>query len=143
MTVLDGLAAQLAADGFGDYQPDQPYTAGQVGIVVGPVPAAPGQVIGVTRYTAADDDDVLGYDRPNVALRVRGDADVRTSQGRAQGIYDRYVGARRLTLPDGTYVVLIVGLQGGPLDAGRDPAGRHTHTVNLSVLYLNPTPHRP
>lgn len=143
MSLLEGLAAQLAADGHGVWSPDAPYADGQVGIVIGEVPARPEQIIALTRYRAPDDDELLGYDQPNVQVLVRGTADERVSRDRAQAIYDRYTGATQLVLPNGERAVLIVGLQGGPIPLGRDDAGRHEHTVNFSIDHRNPTPHRP
>lgn len=142
MSLLDGFAQQLDVDGHGVWSPDAPYGASDVGIVIGEVPAQPEQIVALTRYRAADDAELLGYDQPNVQVRVRGTEDERVSRERAQAIFDSYTGATSFALPDGTYVVLIVGLQGGPISMGRDDAGRCEHTVNFSIDYRNPTEHR-
>ena len=141
--LVDGLAEQLAADGFGQWSPDSPYPPGVVGIVVGPLAPDPEHLIGLTTYQGPDTDDLLGYDQPNVQLRVRGDADARTSRLRSHALWERYGGASGWRLPNGLWVVLVTPLQGGPIDAGRNPAGRYEHTVNLSVLHQRATPHRP
>lgn len=142
MSLLEGLAAQLDADGFGRWSPDAPYAADEVGIVIGELPASPEQVIGLTRYRAPDDTELLGYDAPNVQMRVRGTFDESVSRERAQAIFDRYTAATQLVLPNGVRVVLMVGLQAGPISMGRDDAGRCEHTVNFSTDYRNETAHR-
>lgn len=143
MTLVEGLAAQLDADGLGAWQPDTPYPPGAWGVVVGPLAPDPQRTIGITTYQGPDTGDLLGYEHPNVALRVRGDDDARTSRHRAHQLWDRYGGASGWRLPNGLWVVLVTPLQGGPIDAGRNPAGRYEHTVNLSVLYQHTTTHRP
>lgn len=143
MSWLDGLAAYLGTLGVGlTYRESSGYLDTEVGVVIGPLPAAPPEVVGVTAYGGRESDTRLPYDEPSVQLRVRGTPDERVSRDRAQALYDALHGAGPLTLPDGTRVQLIVGAQSGPITLGLDSAGVHEHTVNFRVEIRRVTAHR-
>lgn len=142
MSLLYGLAAYLDERGHGTYRETTPYSDTEVGITVENVPQSPPQVVVLRPYGGAEADAKLGYDQPNIQIRVRGDEDPRTSRDRAQAIYDDLHGRARFTLPNGVPVMLAVGLQSGPIPIGRDENGRHEHTLNLSIEHRNVTTNR-
>lgn len=138
MSVLDGLARHLAEAGHGVYRTTGAYAADEVGIALEYLPTAPDRVVVLTGYGGDESDSLHGVDEPRVQVRVRGTTDPTWSRARAQAIYDELHGMARRTLPDGTYVVLAVGQNSGPVYIGRDDNNRHEHTVNVRVAVANP-----
>ena len=139
MTLLEEIARLLEELGLGRYQPSG--TNGD--IVLGAMPDTPDQVVVLARTAGVESDARLGYDEPMVQVRVRGTAgDPVSGEARAQAIYDAVHGLSSRSLPGGTWLVLSVGTQGGPVFVSRDPDGRDEWVVNLRMELRRPTTNR-
>jgi hypothetical protein len=96
------------------------------------LPAAPDRAVAVARYGGTESVLADNYDAPNVQFRCRGPAaDVRVAERDAELIYDRLNGLERMTLPGGTWLSQLVGLNGGPVFIGQDANSRDEYTVNF------------
>lgn len=104
---------------------------------IGPVfstkmPTAPDRCVVVARYGGPESALADNYDEPRIQFRTRGPAsDVRIAERDADLIYDRLNGLERLTLPGGTWLSQLVGLNGGPVYIGQDANKRDEYTVNF------------
>lgn len=145
MSLLDGLARYLAAQGLAEYDPSGAAQTADWSAYPEQLPPQPDRVIGLWQYGGAESDSRNGWDEPSVQVRVRGTADPAVSRDRAQAIYDRLHGLGHTTLPGpaAMYVQLAIGVQGGPIYLLVDEVGRHHHVVNLRVSIDNPTIQRP
>lgn len=140
MTVTEEFAELLAALGLGDYHADGSL-GGDVFLVN--MPQSPDAAVAVNRYGGPESDSKLGYDRPSIQVRVRAPAgDVRTAEARAQGIYDALHGMSSRELPGGTWLVLLVGTQGGPIPLGQDNLNRDEWTINFRAELRRQTANR-
>lgn len=140
MRLLEGLARNLAEGGLGlTWRDTGAYAEFEIGLAIEQLPSSPSKVVGLFRYPGIESDSKLPYDEPSVQVRVRGTEDVRMSSDLAQDIYDYWHGRGPVTLSNEIYVVSIIGRQGSPISIGRDEQGRHEHTVNFAVHYLNVT----
>lgn len=140
MTLLEELAQLLDDFGLGVYN-----AGGAAGgsIFLTEMPAEPDTAIAVSRYRGRESSIRLGYDEPNFQFRVRGPAaDSRVSEQLAQDIYDAFHGLGSRTLPGGTWLVVMVGNQGGPIPLGCDQNGRVEHTVNFRAELRRQTTNR-
>lgn len=139
-TVAEEFARQLATAGLGTY--DDTGTTGS--IFLRRLPPTPDAAIAVARYAAAESDSKLPYDTVNIQVRVRGaHTDARTVETTAQNVYDQLHGLANRALPGGTWLMLCVGVQGGPIDIGDDELGRPEYTCNFRAELHRPTTHRP
>ncbi|MFB8241996.1 minor capsid protein [Kitasatospora purpeofusca] len=136
--LLDGLARFLQDAGLGTYEP-----SGVGGsIFCEAMPPGPDECTVLTLYgSAAEPDARLPYEEPRLQVRCRGTQDPRVSRARCRAVYDLLHGARRITLPDGTYLVLAVGQL--PASMGVDEQRRHEHVSNFRLDVSSPTTHRP
>ena len=138
--LLDGLARHLQNNGLGTYQPNG--VGGD--IFIESLPSTPDVCTVLTLYGGPEPDARLPYDEPRLQVRCRGTQDPRISRARAQAVYELLQGARRLTLPDGTYVVLVRALQSRPASMGQDEQRRHEHSINFQLDGTSsPTTNRP
>ncbi|MFB7617827.1 minor capsid protein [Kitasatospora sp. NPDC056181] len=136
--LLDGLARLLDQNGLVQYEP----TGAGGDLFLEAMPPSPDVCTVLTLYGGPEPDARLPYDEVRLQVRARGTQDPRVSRARAQAVYDLLHGARRLTLPDGTYLVLAVALQ--PVTSlGLDEQRRHEHVVNLRLDVEAPTINRP
>ncbi|WP_457028107.1 minor capsid protein [Kitasatospora sp. P5_F3] len=136
--LLDGLARYLTDNDLATY-----VTAGTGGdLFLEAMPPAPDVCTVLTLYGGSEPDARLPYDEVRLQVRCRGTQDPRVSRKRAQAVFDLLHGARRVTLPDGTYLVLSVALQ--PVTSlGLDDRRRHEHVANFRLDVSSPTTNRP
>ncbi|MET9510757.1 minor capsid protein [Streptomyces flavidovirens] len=136
--LLDGLARHL--EGLGLLSYDETGITGDT--FMESMPSRPDSVVVLTIYGGAEADSKLGYDEPNVQLRVRGGPDPRTSRQRAKAIRDELHGLGPITLPDGTLLLSCIAIQAAPALLQRDDNGRHEHVVNFRTEIRSVTTHR-
>lgn len=139
MSLDEEIATLLGTLGLGTYLPDA------VGgtIFLGDLPPDPDVAIAVRLYGGTESDSKLPYDTSSVQFKVRGDIDFRTAKNRAQAVYDQLHGlSTRDLAPGGTWLVLCVGINGGPVYLGTDDLGRHEHAVNFRMELERHTAHR-
>lgn len=138
MTLLEEFAALAAQLQLGVYSSGIDST-----IFLKKLPSTPDSAIAVARYGAGESDAALGYDTVSLQYRVRGPGtDYRVAEALAQSVYDQLHGLHDRALPGGTWLVLMVGTQGGPVDLGEDEHGRPEYVVNLRAEVARATPNR-
>lgn len=137
MTLLEEFATLLQLLGLGTYA-DTGST-----IFLKKLPTSPDTAIAVARYGAGEADAKLGYDPVSLQFRVRGpNTDYRIAEASAQAVYDALHGLHDRMLPGGTWLVLMVGVQGGPVDLGEDEHGRPEYVVNVRTEVARATANR-
>ncbi|MEU4225804.1 minor capsid protein [Nonomuraea sp. NPDC026600] len=108
-----------------------------LGVSLGPgfvakMPAAPDRCFVVARYGGRESSLGDNYDEPSIQYRLRSPAaDVRIAEADAERLYDALHGLGPYTLPGGTFLLLAVGVQSGPIFIGQDANGRPEYTINL------------
>lgn len=138
MTLLEEFATLAALLGLGTYSPTPPST-----IFLKKLPDGPDSAIAIARYGGGESDAKLGYDEIRLQVRVRGpNTDYRIAETLAQAVYDQLHGLHDRTLPGGTWLTLMVGVQGGPVDLGEDEHGRPEYTVNFRAEVARATANR-
>lgn len=138
MTLLEEFASLASVLKLGTYSSGTDST-----IFLKRLPDTPDTAIAVARYGAGEADAALGYDTVSLQYRVRGPAtDYRVAETTAQQVYDQLHGLHDRTLPGGTWLVLMVGVQGGPVDLGEDEHGRPEYVINLRAEVARSTPNR-
>lgn len=133
--ILDGLARHLHGLGIVTYTPTG-VLSGVWPLAIETMPQDPDQVVVLTGYGGPGADSKLGYDTPRVQARVRGGSDPRTSRAKCKDIYDALHGLDT-TLPDGTLLILCLGLQSSPQSMGTDANNRHEHVINFECEIRN------
>jgi minor capsid protein len=130
VTLLEEVAELFEELGLGTYDPD----GGAGDIFLAAMPDSPDLAIVLNRQAGVESDALLSYDEPVVQARVRGNAaDPATGEARAEAIYVALHGLGSRALPRGTWLVLSVGTQAGPVYIGRDPSARDEWIVNLRM----------
>lgn len=115
---------------------------------IGPVystklPAAPDRAVAVARYAGPESRLADNYDEPRIQVRTRGPAsDVRVAERDAETIYDALNGLQDVTLPGGTLLLHMVGVQAGPVYIGQDQNRRDEYTVNFRAEVSRTASHR-
>lgn len=138
MTVLEEFAALLQELGLGSYRP----TGGGT-IFLAAAPPSPDAVLVLTRAAGADADPKLPYDEPTVQVRVRGGGnDPAGPEAAAQAVYDALHGLGNRALPGGTWLVLGIATDGGPVYAGRDDNARDLWDVKFRMELHRPVGNR-
>lgn len=138
MTLLEEFATLAQQLGLGIYSAAPTST-----IFLRRLPDQPDSAIAVARYGGGEADAKLGYDTVSLQFRVRGpNTDYRTAETLAQNVYDQMHGLHDRTLPGGTWLVLMVGVQGGPVDLGEDEHGRPEYVINVRAEVARSTPNR-
>jgi hypothetical protein len=139
VTLLEEIARLFEELQLGTYRPEG--TSGDIFLAA--MPASPDLAVILARTAGRESDSRLGYDEPVVHVRVRGNAeDAVSAEIRAQAIYDAVHGLGSRSLPGGTWLVLSVGTQGGPIYVGRDANNRDEWAVNLRMELRRPTANR-
>ncbi|MBF8191658.1 hypothetical protein ITP53_39390 [Nonomuraea sp. K274] len=121
---------------------------GGLDLDLGPVystkmPAAPDRCMAVARYGGSESLLADNYDQVRLQFRCRGPAaDVRVAERDAELIYDALNGLEGITLPGGTWLSLMVGLNAGPVYIGQDANGRDEYTVNFRASVSRTASHR-
>jgi hypothetical protein len=138
VTLLEEFATLAALLKLGIYS-----TGADSTIFVRKLPDTPDTAIAVARYGGPESDAALGYDTLSLQFRVRGpNTDYRIAEATAQQVYDKLHGLHDRALPGGTWLVLMVGVQGGPVDLGEDVHGRPEYVINLRAEVARSTPNR-
>jgi hypothetical protein len=126
------VAQRLADKGAGAWRPTGPaYTAAEIAISYGPIPAAPDRAIGVTTYLQ-DDDPETGLAVRMVQVRCRG---ARGAPNGADIIADAAFDALHLTYQT-SGIARITRSSTAPL--GADGNGRQERVDNYRVIIDNP-----
>lgn len=137
--LLDSIARHLAAQGLVVYD----ATGAGGDLFIESMPSAPGVAVVLTVYDdGREPDSRLGYDEPRMQVRVRGDADPRTSRRMCAAIRAELHGLGPITLPGGIELILSVCLQSAPASMGVDSNGRHEHVCNFRLEHRSITTHR-
>lgn len=125
--LLDGLGQFLAAADLVTYVPDG--TGGD--LFMEAMPATPDECVVLTLYGGPQPDSLLGYDSPNLQVRVRGPktSDPRVSRHRANALYSVLHGLGPVTLADGTYLLSCNAIQ-TVTSMGLDDQRRFEHVTN-------------
>lgn len=139
MTPLEEFATLAATLGLGTYAVSTAST-----IFLTELPPTPDQALAVARYSAGESDAALGYDTLGVQWRARGpNTDYRVAEASAQAVYDQMHGLHdRYLTPGGSWLVLMVGTQGGPVWLGKDATNRPEYVVNFRAELARSTPNR-
>ncbi|MGW2130457.1 minor capsid protein [Streptomyces coelicoflavus] len=132
--VTDGIARYLDALDLITYDPTG--TSGDT--FVGTMPATPDRAVSLTLYGPSTTEARDDADTARLQIRVRGDADPRTSERRCGALRDALHGLAGVELPDGTWLVLATAPRPSPM--GKDANGRHEHVTNAALDYAAPTP---
>ncbi|CAL9607490.1 hypothetical protein SUDANB95_05519 [Actinosynnema sp. ALI-1.44] len=139
MNVLEQFLMLAEQRGLGVYAPTG--TGGT--LYLDELPDTPDLAVALARYGGTESDSRLPYDEIAMQWRVRGShQDRRTAANLAQRIYDELHGMGSRALPGGTWMVDLIGTQGGPVYIGKDPKHRPEWTVNMRAEVHRPTVHR-
>lgn len=95
------------------------------------LPSKPDVAINITDVPGFGGDLKFAYDRPSIQVWVRGDADPRTAQVKAQDIYDALHGLG--TTQVGAYWVVKMEAVTTPGSVGADQNGRYEVVVNFTA----------
>lgn len=142
MTLLEEIAELLEELELGTYDPDG--GGGDIFLAAMPDGAdGPDSAIALNRQPGAESDALFSYDEPVVQLRVRSSAgDPAAGEARAEAVYSALHGLGSRRLAGGSWLVLSVGTQGGPIYGGRDASGRDEWIVNLRMEVHRTTANR-
>lgn len=135
--LTDGFARYLQAAGLLTYDPDG--ITGDTFIEV--MPATPDECVVLTLYGGPQPDSKLGYDSPNLQVRVRGTSDPRISRQRAMALYSTLHGLGPIILPDGSNLLSCNAIQ-TVASMGVDDQRRFEHTFNCYLEVRSITEHR-
>jgi len=104
----------------------------------------PDEIVVLTPYGGPEADNKLGYDDVRFQVRARGPRS--GSDGppfaKLEAIYDALHGLSDVELPDGTWVVGVIGLQSSPQFLLRDENGRAHYILNFQAEIRSLTRHR-
>jgi len=104
------------------------------------LPPEPDEAVAVRPTGGFNADPLNAYERPTVQILVRGTADSRTGEVRAQAIYDALHGLRhQLLCTGGNWIVSCSGIQSGPNYIGPDENGRHIYSLNFQLITRSTT----
>jgi len=137
--VLEGVARYLESKGIGRFDPN-----GITGdIFIDAMPPQPSNAIALMATGGPDEPSVLHpFDTRSFQVLVRGGTDPRPAKARAEAIYNALQGISGVALDDGTYVVGIGAMQGGPIRVGQDENNRHRFSLNFWARIKAPTEYR-
>lgn len=135
---LDGIARHLHLKNLLAYDPDG--SGGDT--FLDDMPSGPDAAVAITSYqTGVEPDSLLPYDEPRIQVRTR-DTDPTAARTRCASIYSELHGLGPVDLPDGTRLILVVALQGGPTAIGKDQNGRMEYVANFRAEHRTPSAHR-
>lgn len=139
MTLLEEIAELLEELELGTYDPD----GGGGDIFLAAMPDSPHLAISLTRQPGAESDALFSYDEPIIQVTVRGHpSGPVTGEALAEAVYSALHGLGSRRLAGGSWLVLSVGTQGGPIYGGRDASGRDEWIVNLRMEVHRTTANR-
>ncbi|MFB4276041.1 minor capsid protein [Nonomuraea sp. MTCD27] len=119
-----------------------------LGLALGPgfvarMPGNPDRCFVVARYGGPESRLADNYDEPRIQFRLRGPStDVSVAEADAELVYNALNGLQDLTLPGGTWLSLMVGVQAGPIFIGQDQNSRPEYTVNFRCEISRPALNR-
>ena len=105
-------------------------------------PKSPDTIVSVYSSPGTEADSGLPYDPIHIQIIVRA-RDPKAATDLWGAIYAFLHGKTYTTLPDGTFLVYMIGMQSSPIQLGPDDSGRYEFSMNLRGEILNPTTHRP
>jgi hypothetical protein len=135
--LLDGLAQHLQTASLLTYDPTG--TSGDC--FIDAMPATPDECVVLGLYGGPQPDSRLGYDPPNLQVRVRGTGDPRVSRSRANALYSELHGLGPVTLADGTELLSCNAIQ-TVTSMGLDDQRRFEHVFNCYLEIRSITAHR-
>ena len=128
-------------DGQGILTFDESGTSGDT--FIGVLPDSPDEANAIYSEGGPTPSPKFIEDERDIQFICRGTVDPRNALSTANDIYSELQGASKFALTaDGIYVIMINGVQSGPIHIGRDDKGRHKYSLNLRVEYENTTEHR-
>jgi Bacteriophage minor capsid protein len=139
--LLTGVGAYLAEAGVCAYQPDIPYTSGQVGYVIGDPVQFPDRQIAARVYSHLPTFDRLTDVSVRVQFRLRGSpGDPLGADAIADSVYAALDGAGPLLLPGGLWLTQASQVVVAAL--GQDDNARWQRADSYQLLTTHSTPHR-
>jgi Bacteriophage minor capsid protein len=139
VTLLEEIAELLEELELGTYDPE----GGGGDIFLAAMPDSPDLAIALNRQPGAESDALFSYDEPVVQVRIRGlSADPVAGETLAEAVYSALHGLGSRSLAGGSWLVLSIGTQGGPIYGGRDASGRDEWIVNLRMEIHRATANR-
>lgn len=134
--LLPALAQHLATRGHGIYSTTNPYSPGDVAIVLGAMPSAPDRCVVLTPSTPPESNTAEEYDLARIRIRLRDGVDYAPAAARVAALYDELHGVGVTAWGD-LLIVNCVAV-GVPTWAGLDEVGRHEQVLTVRVEYRNP-----
>lgn len=135
-SILDGLAAFLAAEGLGIYRPDGVYADGEVGIFLHRMPEGPDRAYAITPYPV--EDTGLSDVTDGLQIRMRAGPDPRELLDMADAVRD-LLHMREALVVGGVRLSLIWRDSQAPM--GQDEHGREELTSNYYARSSRPSAH--
>lgn len=139
MSIVDGIARELAAAGVGVYDPDNPVPADQTPIAIGAMPPSKGAAVVVTTYAGGPEPDSRNGDEyPRLQVRVRHKNPLQAlalERSAYEALQFRPGGARPRELPgaDPWWLQDCHALQSEAQPMGVDANGRHEYARNYQL----------
>ena len=138
MSVVDGLARLLAAQGVGEYRPDgTKYDGTQPAITDTGVPSTPDQLITLTLYPGSEgagEDTRNTWTTPRLQVRTRAGTDPRVARDQLDAAVHAVLhGLGPTVLEDGTELTDCYSLQSAAMSMGQDANGRWEYSRNYQL----------
>ena len=137
--LLSGLAALLAANGLGVYNPSGVYLPTDTGIIIGTVPQDPDSVICLTPYTLTDanPDPYQADQQVSVQIWLRGaSGDPRPVMDLENAIYGTLHGLAGVTFGS---AYMLVAWRHNEASLGQDSRSRSQRVANYYLRVHQPT----
>jgi hypothetical protein len=139
VTLLDGLAAELAAAGIATWKPSGVYAAGETGIVLRAIPPAPDRLITLAPYRVGDDYPGMADFVQAVQIRLRGTADPRSCDDMADQVFELLDSREQWTCGG---IPVVYSRRQSDSSLGADDRGRWEASHNYYFDVMRPTAHR-
>ncbi|MEV1003402.1 minor capsid protein [Nonomuraea sp. NPDC050202] len=138
--LLNGLAQLLAGRGVGVWNPVGKYTASELALTIGGLPAVPDTAISLAVYGTGGDDLGSGDSTVLVQLRMRAKSDPRDASDYADAVFSVLHGLTETRLASGVLVLLARRTVVAP--PSRDSSGRWERADSYELMVHWPTPQR-
>lgn len=135
--LLNGLAELLASSGVGVWSPVGAYSAHQLALTIGGLPATPDTAISLAVYGTAGDGLDSGDSTVLVQLRMRAKGDPRDVGDYADAVFSVLHGLSETRLASGVLVLLARRTVVAP--PGRDSSGRWERADSYELMVHWPT----
>lgn len=136
-SLLNGLAQFLAGRGVGVWSPAGAYTATQLALTIGGLPATPDTAISIAVYGTGGDDPDSGDSIVLVQFRMRAKGDPRDVGDYADAVFAVLHGLTETRLPSGVLVLMARRTVVAP--PGRDSSGRWERADSYELTVHWPT----